>query len=63
MEMAAYRKVSPPFFMLSFDRYIKGASENPHFIPTAVLRKNFLLAYLTYAARRNFFRALHLGEL
>jgi len=25
--------------------------------------KNFLLAYQTYAARRNFFRALHLGEL
>ena len=25
--------------------------------------KNFLLTYKTYAARRNFFRALHLGEL
>jgi len=25
--------------------------------------KNFLLAYKSYAARRNVFRALHLGEL
>ena len=25
--------------------------------------KNFLLTYKTYAARRNFLRALHLGEL
>jgi hypothetical protein len=25
--------------------------------------KNFLLTYNPYAARRNFFRALHLGEL
>src|ERR1039458_449334 len=25
--------------------------------------KNFLLTYQTYVARRNFFRALHLGEL
>ena len=25
--------------------------------------KNFLLTYTPYAARRNFFRALHLGEL
>jgi hypothetical protein len=25
--------------------------------------KNFLLAYKTYAARRNVFRALHLGEI
>jgi hypothetical protein len=25
--------------------------------------KNFLLTYKTYAALRNFFRALHLGEL
>ena len=25
--------------------------------------KNFLLTYKTYVARRNFFRALHLGEL
>mgnify|MGYP001584866540 CR=1 FL=1 len=26
-------------------------------------RKNFLLTYHPYAALRNFFRALHLGEL
>jgi len=29
----------------------------------AALRKNFLLVYKPYAARRNFFRVLHFGEL
>jgi hypothetical protein len=29
----------------------------------AALRLNFLLTYTPYAARRKFFRALHLGEL
>jgi hypothetical protein len=41
----------------------KGTSKNPHFIPTAALRKNFLLTYHIYAALRNFPRSLHLGEL
>ncbi len=36
-----------------------------NFVVSQLLRcgKNFLLTYQTYATRRNFFRALHLGEL
>ncbi|MDD5299245.1 MAG: hypothetical protein PHD65_01995 [Gallionella sp.] len=40
-----------------------GASKNPHFIPTAALRKKFLAYISIYAALQNFFRALHLGEI
>jgi hypothetical protein len=43
--------------------WVKGTAKNPDCIPTAVLRKNFLLTYQTYAALQNFSRALHLGEL
>ena len=40
-----------------------GTPKTPYFIPTAALQKKFLLTYRPYAALRNFFRALHLGEL
>ena len=42
---------------------VKGTSKNPHFIPTAALRKKFLLTYYTDAELRNFSRALYLGEI
>ncbi len=43
--------------------YFMGISKNQDFIPTAVLQKKLLLSYQTYAALKNYFCALHLGEI